>query len=100
MNALMSFSVGDVMIKIGDTVTIVSAKGCRFGYDHPMSGYIGMEAIVNNLTWRHGVKAYSFSLDVDGGRYAWCDKCIEPASVAEIDESDVPIDSLFGGVVV
>ena len=31
---------------VGDVVTIVEATGCRFGYDRPMSRFIGLLAYI------------------------------------------------------
>lgn len=83
-------------IRVGDTVKIVAAKGCRYGYDRTMSNYIGQEAVVKSIRWSAAVKSQVFTLDIDKGKYAWCDKCIELAEELEIEESDKTLDTLFG----
>lgn len=80
---------------VGDVVTIVEATGCRFGYDRPMSRFIGLEAFVTGIRWSSSVGSYVYILNVDEGRYMWCDKCIVRIDDTEIEESDVSIDILF-----
>lgn len=85
--------------QVGDTVTIIKASDCRFGYNHLMKCYIGQEAIVKSVRWMSGAKGYAYFLDVDNMRYAWCDKCIARIDDTEIEESDVSVDILFEGCV-
>lgn len=85
--------------QVGDTVTIIKANDCRFGYNRLMEGYIGQEAIVKSVRWMSGAKGYAYFLDVDNMQYAWCDKCIARIDDTEMEESDVSVDILFEGCV-
>lgn len=85
--------------QVGDTVTIIKANDCRFGYNSLMKRYIGQEAIVKRVSWMDGEKGYAYFLDVDNMQYAWCDRCIVRIDDTEIEESDVSIDILFEGCV-
>ena len=80
---------------IGDRVRIIDTKNCAFGHNPNMDNYIGMEAIVKKQSWQSFKGAHEYKLDVDGGKYYWCEKCIELLEDVDIAESDASVTDLF-----
>ena len=85
------------IVNIGEEVIIVSsANKCIYGCNSYMKKLIGCTAVVTNISWDTSNLTYEYRLDIDQGRYMWCDKCIEAAGT-DIEESDIGIETLLGG---
>lgn len=59
--------------KVGDRVVVGSISDimqCQHGYNANMDSFADREATVTGVNW------YGYSIDIDNGCYAWCDKSL------------------------
>lgn len=82
---------------VGDIVTITEFTDCPFGWDDwGMDDFVDEEATITHIAWNADHRTYEYYVDVDDGDYMWCENCFVPAP--DIAESEMSIESLFGGL--
>lgn len=88
--------------RVGDTVRIVDKPyaDCPFSWVGAMSRYCGhcatIEEVLLELDWGE-TNEEGYRIDTDDGEFVWCANCFEPIG-ADIEESDVSLEVLLGGV--
>lgn len=90
--------------RVGDKVRIVDKPyaDCPFSWVGAMNRYCGhcatIEEVLLELEWG-ATNEEGYRIDTDEGEFVWCATCFEPVD-EDIEESDVNLEVLLGGVAV
>lgn len=89
--------------QVGDRVRVVDTPyfDCKFGWDDDdsisMTSFCGMEATIMSIEHYKYHVADGYEIDIDDGRYTWCDGCFTSAEDIDLIESDMDVTFLLGG---